>query len=488
MIPHDADAAEYVVINQKNDDQDLAVLKPFRLVKFFSYTSIGVVVFTTLALAWIISNYTTKTLLDRSKEYTLVLAENLSHQIFQQFVLPLALQNRQIAVQDPRQFEKLDDIVRNATHGVNIQSVTIYSKKENIVSYSTVQERIGQKDLAAKGYLEAVAGKNSSSFVLHGSLFNLLPGSPEVSCIIKTYVPLRKEKPFSVDESVMGVIEIVQDLSDDLEALINLQGTILVTSMVIMAALFVVLSMIVHRADLIIEERAKERRRLEEKLSASQRLASLGKMVASVSHEIKNPLGIIHSTAEILGKRIAKVAPGKEHLATIIVEETARLDGIVREFLDFARPQTPKFTDVAINDILRKVSSFMKTDQQKRGVAIKLELADNMPWIKGDYDQLYQALMNIIVNSAQSMPQGGEVRIVTRFKNDRVVVEIADDGCGMAEEELEQAFNPFFTTKNRGTGLGLAIVKNILDRHEAEMSVQSREGEGSLFTIEFPLP
>lgn len=139
----------------------------------------------------------------------------------------------------------------------------------------------------------------------------------------------------------MGVIEIVQDLSDDLEALINLQGTILITSIVIMAALFGVLSMIVHRADLIIEERARERRRLEEKLNANQRLASLGKMVASVSHEIKNPLGIIHSTAEILGKRIAKVAPGKEHLATIIIDETTRLDGIVREFLDFARPRSP---------------------------------------------------------------------------------------------------------------------------------------------------
>ncbi len=357
--------------NPKSQTEHLAVLKPFRLVKFFSYTSIGVVVFTTLALAWIISNYTTKALLDRSKEYTLVLAENLSHQIFQQFVLPLALQNRQIAVQDPRQFKKLDDIVRNATHGVNIKSVTIYSKKENIVSYSTTVERIGKKNLAEEGYKKALKGENSSSFVLRGSLFNLLPGSPDVSCIIKTYIPLRKEKPFSVDESVMGVIEIVQDLSDDLEALINLQGTILVTSMVIMAALFIVLSMIVHRADLIIEERSKERRRLEEKLSASQRLASLGKMVASVSHEIKNPLGIIHSTAEILGKRIVKVAPGKEHLATIIIDETARLDGIVREFLDFARPQTPKLKDVAINDIVRKASSFMKADLLKKGGGYK---------------------------------------------------------------------------------------------------------------------
>ncbi|MDA3785865.1 MAG: ATP-binding protein, partial [Deltaproteobacteria bacterium] len=356
------------------------------------------------------------------------------------------------------------------------------------VSYSTVASRIGQKGLAAEGYKKALADQSSSSFILRGSLLSLVPGSPDVSCIITTYVPLRKEKPFSADESVMGVIEIVQDLSHDLEALINLQGTILLTSMVIMAALFVVLSMIVHRADLIIEERARERRRLEEKLSASQRLASLGMMVASVSHEIKNPLGIIHSTAEILGKRIAKVAPGKEHLAAIIIEETARLDNIVREFLDFARPQTPKFKEVAINDILRKISSFMQGDLEKRGIEIRLQLADNLPWIRGDYDLLYQALLNIIVNGAQAMPQGGVVRVATRWEDNKVVVAIADEGGGMAEEELEQLFNPLYTTKNRGTGLGLAIVKNIVEQHDAEITVQSREGPGSLFILKFPLP
>jgi len=475
------------VTDLKSDQEEQAGSKPFRLVKFFSYTSIGVVIVTTLVLAWVISNYTTKALLDRSKEYNLVLAKNLSHQIFQQFVLPLALQNRQIAVQDPRQFKKLDDIVRNATHGVNIKSVTIYSKKENIVSYSTNSDRMGKKGLAGEGYDLAIEGESTSSFEVRGSLLNLLPGSPDVSCIIKTSIPLRKERPFSVDESVMGVIEIVQDLSDDLEALINLQGTILITSIVIMAALFGVLSMIVHRADLIIEERARERRRLEEKLNANQRLASLGKMVASVSHEIKNPLGIIHSTAEILGKRIAKVAPGKEHLATIIIDETTRLDGIVREFLDFARPRSPKLKNVAINDIIRKASSFMGANLAKRGVTVRLNLADNLPWIMGDYDQLYQAVMNIVVNGAQAMPQGGEVRITSRLHGHRLLVEIADQGCGMDAKAVEQAFNPFFTTKSRGTGLGLAIVKNIVEQHHAEITVESNEGRGTTFTLAFPV-
>ncbi len=113
-------------------------------------------------------------------------------------------------------------------------------------------------------------------------------------------------------------------------------------------------------------------------------------------------------------------------------------------------------------------------------------MAENLPWIKGDYDQLYQALMNIIVNAVQSMPKGGEVRITTLLENKKVAVKVEDDGYGMDEEAMDQAFSPFFTTKNRGTGLGLAIVKNILDQHDAEIKVDSKEGHGSCFTIEFP--
>ena len=113
----------------------------------------------------------------------------------------------------------------------------------------------------------------------------------------------------------MGVIEVVQDLSEDLEAIILLQGRVIILSLAIMTVLFVVLTLIVVRANRIMAKRAEERLRLEEQLNEAQRLASLGKMVAAVSHEIKNPLGIVRSTAEILGNRIGKVAPGNERLA-----------------------------------------------------------------------------------------------------------------------------------------------------------------------------
>ena len=474
---------------ENNVSGDMVSAKPFRLVKFFSFTSLAVIIVTSLVLSLLISNYTKNVLLQRSEAYNLVLAENVSHQIFQQFVLPLALQNRQIAVEDPRQFKQLDKVVRSATHGMNVHSVTIFSKKENQVSYSTISDLVGEKGLGQVEYERALNGENVSVLRLNGSLLNFLPGMGDITCQLRTFIPLRKEKPFSPTRDVMGVIEIVQDLTDDLEALIRLQAWIIFTSLTIMGGLFLALRFIVARADRIIEARTEERRKLEVKLNHSQRLASLGKMVASVAHEIKNPLGIIRSTAEILGKRVGKVAPENTHLAEIIVQETTRLDGIVREFLDFARPQQPKLQPLLINDVLTRVADFMAPEFGKRKIEVKRNLDPVLPHIQGDFDQLYQACMNILVNAMQAMPDGGAIFITTGLAIDRkkVFLSIADTGAGMSEEMLTQVFLPFVTSKSRGTGLGLAIVKNIVDNHHGVISVVSRQGEGAEFIMEFQL-
>lgn len=463
--------------------------KPFRLVKFFSYTSLVVILVASLALSLVISNYTKNVLLERSESYNLVLAENVSHQIFQQFVLPLALQNRQIAVEDPRQFKQLDKIVRTATHGMNVHSVTIFSKKENQVAYSTISEIVGEMNLGKEEYERALMGEDVSVLRINGGVLNLLLGREKVTCQLRTFIPLRKEKPFSLTRDVMGVIEIVQDLTGDLDALIRLQVGIIFSSLLIMGGLFVALRFIVARADRIIEARTEERRKLEVKLNQAERLASLGKMVASVSHEIKNPLGIIRSTAEILEKRLGKVAPENSHLAKIIVDETTRLDGIVREFLDFARPQQPKLQPIMINDVVGKIIAFMDFEFEKRGVSVKQNLHQDLPLIQGDFDQLYQACMNILVNAVQAINNGGSVFVTTGLSIDRkkVFLSVADTGTGMSEEMRTQIFQPFVTSKNKGTGLGLAIVKNIIDAHHGIISVSSEEGVGSEFIIEFTL-
>ncbi len=473
----------------KNQD-DSGGLLPFALVKYFAFTTLLLILVASLALSWAISNNARNVLLQRSEAYSQLFADNLNRQVFSQFVLPTVVRYGRIALSDEKQYKRLDQIVRNITRGMRIDSVTIFDSRENMIAYSTVFELMGRRDMGGLEYSKALKGEDNSILISGGSLLSLLPGSPSVYCTLKTYVPFRQEDRMGEQTGeIMGVVEVAQDLSEDLKAIIQLQGRIIVLSLSIMGILFAILSLIVVRANRIMAKRAAERLRLEEQLNESQRLASLGKMVAAVSHELKNPLGIVRSTAEILKKRIIKVAPGNEHLADIIVEETSRLDSIVREFLDFARPKDGKMKQGALNEIVERVARFMRPEFTKKAVTFITEFDPELPDIEMDGEQIYQVVFNIVFNAVQAMPDGGDITVRSASIDDRsrVRVEVIDSGVGITPDKLDQIFTPFYTDKNRGTGLGLAIAKNIVEKHGGQLDVESVPDHGSTFTITLPV-
>jgi signal transduction histidine kinase len=482
-----------------------AGLRPFQLVKYFSFTSLGVILVFTLILSWIISNHARKIMLEQSEEYSLLLAENLNQQVFRSFVLPTVVRFGKIALSHPDQFELLDRIVKNATQGLKTESVTIYDSSINIISYSTRPELVGKKDSGGVEYQKALKNNPNSQIVFSGSLWNLIPGAPKVQCQLKTYIPFRQVgNSGAASPQIMGVIEITQDLSKEYGAIMELQGRIILVSSIIMAVLFLVLRTIVSRGDRIMEVRARERLRLEEKLNQSERLAHLGTMVATVSHEIKSPLGIVRSTAELLEKRIKKVAPGNEQLARIIVDETSRLNNIVMEFLDFARPQEPKLAKVDVNSVIRQALQFIEPNAREKNVELRAELDPTLPLIDLDREMFYRALLNILVNGLQAMGDRGVLQVTTTHgeasgavtakdglnshepRTAGAVIMVRDNGKGMPADKVEQIFKPFFTDKNRGTGLGLAISRNNIEQHHGTIAVESREGEGTMFTIVLP--
>ena len=465
--------------------------RPFRLVKYFSFTGLGLVLITTMVLSWVISNYAKKVMLERSESYSQLLAEYVNRQVFLQFVLPTALRYGEIALRDPAQFKRLDTVIRNTTEGLKVDSVTIFDSKENTISYSTISADVGLRNAGGKEYERARNGINSSRLMSTASLLNLLPGSEPISSKLMTYIPFRRENPLSKrTDDIMGVTKVVQDLSDDMEAVLRLQLTIIVISILIMGTLFFILTQIVTKADQINEARTEERRRLENKLLHAERLASLGEMVASVSHEIKNPLGIILSTAEILNKRLKDQAPASKHLAEIIITETSRLDGIVREFLDFARPQMPNFTKGFINELIMRVEELMQPEFDKNQITVKNELNSDLKPMNMDQNLLYRAFLNLFINAVQAMPDGGTLTINSALATDekkKVVIMIKDTGVGIAKEKLAMIFTPFYTDKNRGTGLGLAIAKNIIEEHKGSIAVESEIGKGTTFIIALAL-
>ena len=192
MIPPGARVAEYVMkknlpdfFGKKNNKQPLEIhagIQPFKLVKYFSYTSLVVILVASFLLSLVISNNAKKVLLDRSESYSELFAENLSRQVFLRFVLPTAIQYGGIALSNQTQFERLDQVVRNVTKGMGIDSVTIFDSNENIISYSTILQLVGKADKGGFEYRKALEGESNSVLISSASMINLLPGAAPVYC------------------------------------------------------------------------------------------------------------------------------------------------------------------------------------------------------------------------------------------------------------------------------------------------------------------
>ncbi len=251
------------------------------------------------------------------------------------------------------------------------------------------------------------------------------------------------------------------------------------------------------RAERIIAKRAEERRRLEEQLHQAERMVALGEMVAGISHEIRNPLGIIGSTAQLLHQKTDEDDP-KKQLGKIIMEETARLNSIVTDFLDFARPTTPHFSECRVDVVLEKNLKFLEVELKRRNIKVELRVAENGRPVYADGDLLYRAFLNIFVNAMEALDEGGIIQVITRYKDSRedtLEVIISDTGSGISKETMGKIFDPFFTTRETGTGLGLPIVRNIIESHGGTVFIESpprekvaeAENRGTAIIISLPV-
>jgi two-component system, NtrC family, sensor histidine kinase HydH len=460
-------------------------LKPFRLVKYFTFTSLIVIFIGTLVFS-LLNTHWAKTMQEKkSEEYARVLIENLNHQVFLQFILPVALKFGKIQLSDEEQFERMDKVVRSTLHSFKIDMVNIYDLA-NTISYSFDHSVIGKENAGGKGYKDALKGKYTSTLIQNGNWFEILLGFPQDSRLI-TFAPLRAEQPLSrISGPVLGVVEIVQDLTQDYKEIFDFQVRVVVTASVVMSVLFLTLLFVVKRGEAIIEKRAQERLNLIERLNRAEHLSSLGEMVAGISHEIRNPLGIIKSSSELLKKKMAGFDPSNS-IPNIIIEESIRLNNIITDFLNFAKPKSPNLAVCNIEDILEKNINFLSSQIKQDGYAIEKHYDENLPEIAADADMLYQAFLNILINAMQAMPGGGIIHVNIRSDDHSVTIVIEDEGEGIPEDLLEKIWDPFFTTKAKGTGLGLGIVKNIVESHEGSVSITNKPDAGSRVTIALPV-
>jgi len=247
---------------------------------------------------------------------------------------------------------------------------------------------------------------------------------------------------------------------------------------------------------LVYIEDITEKRGREVRLRRAENLASLTTLAAGVAHEIKNPLGAISIHLQLMRKALDKNKNQQEPAATdalvdkyfsVLNEEVDRLNGIVIDFLFAVRPMSLELCEGDLNALITGLGEFIRAELEQSNIRLLIELDDKLPPVLFDERYMKQVLLNLIKNAQAAMPKGGLLTIATLGRDSEIRISVCDTGTGISRENLKKIFEPYFTTKSSGTGLGLTLVYKIIREHQGEMSVDSREGEGTDFEIILPV-
>lgn len=243
-----------------------------------------------------------------------------------------------------------------------------------------------------------------------------------------------------------------------------------------------------------VEERTKALQETQAQLVQSEKLASLGKLAASIAHEINNPLSGILTYVKLLIRKLKNGSYDSEALAsafkslTLVERETERCTSIVRNLLDFARQREVSFRDVDLNSVILEALSLLSNRMSIQGITLKKNLSD-LPPVRADFGQLRQALVNITLNACEAMTKGGTLTVASQFSPEKGTVEaqVSDTGVGIPQEHLSKIYDPFFTTKEKGTGLGLSVVYGIVERHGGRIDIKNLAGNGTSVIVQLPI-
>ncbi len=240
----------------------------------------------------------------------------------------------------------------------------------------------------------------------------------------------------------------------------------------------------------ILSDITGDKRSTEQRIE-DERTSSILLLAAGVAHELGNPLNSLTIHLQLLERKLKKLKVGKdtEDLATsvgICRDEVRRLDGIISHFLEAIRPRPPDLAETDVTEVLAEVLRFQQQEFADRGVAVEAETPHALPPIMADRNQLKQVFFNVNKNAMEAMQPGGRLRIRSRSDDDYVYLLFADSGSGIKQEDLLRLFEPYHTTKSGGHGLGLMIVRRIMRSHGGQVGVESKEGVGTVVTLQFP--
>ncbi|MDD6087918.1 MAG: ATP-binding protein [Desulfovibrionaceae bacterium] len=466
------------------------------MTRFLSWISLVLILASSIVLAFFLGNSARDTIMTRRQEYASLLAGYLNQQIYRRFTLPTVLAYGRITLRQTEQYHQLDEVIQSTVAGLKLQSLRIYGS-DCMVNYSFDSTELGRTDLVPSSMeLVMVSSKPAyetmSSVGMLASLFCLdVPaGTYSLRTLFPLTVSLGISETTGLSESlVTGVLEIRQDISGDYETIIRFQWLIFATCLSSSFFLFGLLQVFIRKAEDALTDRMNRTRKLEAELHQHEKLAGMGRVIASIAHEIRNPLGIIRSSAELLLRRKDQREnwePREERILQAIYSETCRLGQTVNDFLDYARPRVPRREKVLLQELLQQALVFLDGELKQKEISVEHYVPENFA-VSGDKDLLYRAIYNLLVNAYQAIGSSGVIRIRCRRLSDGMLeLSFHDSGPGFPEALMTKIIEPFFTTKDHGTGLGLPIVSTIISGHGGRLDLSNNPDGGAVVTILLP--
>ena len=440
-------------------------VRPFNLTRWFAVTSLVCVSAISLAAAQVMSGLFTDRLLRRDAEVTM--------EFVQTIVAADEFAGHFSGGGDPARRAALEDTFRHIAQIPDVLRANAYTT-DGTVLLSTDRQLVGRNPGRNEELDDALAGRLvfDSGLVRkqeHAGMEGPSSGKG-AAYFIEIYVPIRSGGDAN---GVVGVVELYKAPDALSEAIHEVHRIVWASAILGAALLFAALFWIARRADSIM--RSQQQRLIE-----SETLALVGEMAAAVAHAVRNPLAAIRSSAEVA----AESGPSPEQ-AEDIVRAVDRIEGWIRELLGYTQPIHGQRPAIDANAVIRKSLAEFQRELAKRRVELVAKLQDELPPVRGDAALLGQVINSLVANAADAVSAPGRIEVKSRVAADvrRVEIDVADNGVGIPEGQLDTVFKPFFTTKPRGLGLGLPLAKRVLERYGGALSVASTPGVGTTFTI-----
>ncbi|MEW6380768.1 MAG: ammonium transporter [bacterium] len=390
--------------------------------------------------------------------------------------------------------EILHLILQGVTHSIGFDRVRLYliNEKENILecrmAVGIEQEKIKTiaLPLDSKGSVLAKVVSERKAYIIQDAR-----NDPRVNRELKTLFNLRSfvAVPLQGRDRVMGAITADYILSDKMITKEKVDSLITFANQAGLAIenakLYQELRLFNEELEERVRKATEDLKKTQEQLIQSSRLSALGQLSAGVAHEIRNPLTSIRILIHSLMERLSPEDIRRDDIE-VIENEIERINQIIKQFLDFARPSKPKMERVDLNRLIADTLLLLSHELMEQEVEVDQNLVP-LPCTLADREQMRQIFLNLILNAMQAMPGGGRLKVSTAFEESQVRISFQDDGQGIPESIRAKLFEPFFTTKEEGIGLGLSITKRIIEDHQGKIEVESAEGKGATFSVILPL-